>query len=115
MRFVSLALPAIAIALAALVQPREGDGRFTNLDGSKPHGLVEVLRWAVWDKLTGKRRISPDHAPIPTAVPDLARLAMPPARGEPARITWLGHATFLIQLDGVSLLTDPALMPGIFG
>jgi len=30
-------------------------------------------------------------------------------------VTWLGHATFLVQLDGVSLLTDPALMPSLFG
>ena len=25
------------------------------------------------------------------------------------RITWLGHATVLIELDGVTLLTDPVL------
>jgi L-ascorbate metabolism protein UlaG (beta-lactamase superfamily) len=27
----------------------------------------------------------------------------------PARITWLGHATVLLELDGVRLLTDPVL------
>ena len=30
-------------------------------------------------------------------------------------MTWLGHASFLVQLDGVSLLVDPALMPTLFG
>ena len=100
---------------AAFDQPHDAEGRFTNLDGSKPHGLADVFRWAVWDKLMGRRRISPDRAPVPTAAPDLALLATPPAPGEPARITWLGHATFLIQLDGVSLLTDPALLPAIVG
>jgi L-ascorbate metabolism protein UlaG (beta-lactamase superfamily) len=30
-----------------------------------------------------------------------------PAR--PARITWLGHSTVLVELDGTRLLTDPAL------
>jgi L-ascorbate metabolism protein UlaG (beta-lactamase superfamily) len=89
--------------------------RFTNLDGSRPHGLATVARWAVWDRLTGKRRASPDRAPIPSVPPDLALLATPPPPGEPARVTWLGHATFLVQLDGVSLLTDPALMPSIVG
>jgi L-ascorbate metabolism protein UlaG (beta-lactamase superfamily) len=105
----------VKIVLAASAQPRDSSGRFTNLDGSRPHGLAELLRWAVWDKVAGKRRVSPDRARIPTVTPDLALLANPPGRGEPARVTWLGHATFLVQLDGVSLLTDPALMPSIVG
>jgi L-ascorbate metabolism protein UlaG (beta-lactamase superfamily) len=46
---------------------------------------------------------------------DPASLARPPARGEPARLSWLGHASFLVQLDGVSLLVDPALGPTLFG
>ena len=104
---------------AAFAQPRDSKGRFTNLDGSKPRGLSVVLRWKVWERLAGKGRRSPDRAPVPTAAPDLALLAAPPATGEAARITWLGHATFLVQLDGVSLLTDPvlrpALGPSIFG
>ncbi len=29
----------------------------------------------------------------------------------PLRLTWLGHSTVLIQLDGVRLLTDPLLRP----
>jgi L-ascorbate metabolism protein UlaG (beta-lactamase superfamily) len=100
---------------AAFAQPRDADGRFVNLDGSTPRGLTTVLRWTVWDRITGKRRRSPSTAPIPTVQPDLAALATPPAPGQPARVTWLGHATFLVQLDGVSLLTDPALMPSITG
>jgi L-ascorbate metabolism protein UlaG (beta-lactamase superfamily) len=69
----------------------------------------------VWDRITGKRRSSPDRAPVPAVPADLALLATPPARGEPARVTWLGHASFLVQVDGVSLLVDPALRGSIFG
>jgi len=29
--------------------------------------------------------------------------------GQPAAITWLGHATVLVEVDGVRLLTDPVL------
>jgi N-acyl-phosphatidylethanolamine-hydrolysing phospholipase D len=48
----------------------------------------------------------PDPPPghIPTETPDPARpLALP---GE-IRVTWIGHATFLIQLGRLNLLTDP--------
>ena len=31
----------------------------------------------------------------------------------PDRITWLGHATVLVELGGVRLLTDPVLRPGV--
>jgi L-ascorbate metabolism protein UlaG (beta-lactamase superfamily) len=31
-----------------------------------------------------------------------------------ARVTWIGHSTVLIELDGVRLLTDPVLRPRIF-
>jgi L-ascorbate metabolism protein UlaG (beta-lactamase superfamily) len=109
------AAAALAMLLTAFTQPRDGEGRFTNLDGSGPRGLLTVLRWKVWDRIAGKNRRSPDRAPVPTVQPDLAALATPPAPGEPARVTWLGHATFLVQLDGVSLLTDPTLLPSITG
>ncbi len=111
----ALALAALAMTLAAFTQPRDDEGRFTNLDGSLPKGLGTVLKWGVWDRLTGKRPRTPDRAPVPTVAPDLATLRTPPAPGEPARITWLGHASFLVQLDGVSLLVDPALEPKLFG
>ncbi len=103
------------MSLAAFDQPRDSDGHFVNLDGSSPRGLSAVLKWTIVDRITGKRRKTPDRAPVPTVASDLAALRTPPAPGEPARITWLGHATFLVQLDGVTLLTDPALMPALFG
>ncbi|HSN92255.1 MAG TPA: MBL fold metallo-hydrolase [Anaeromyxobacteraceae bacterium] len=106
---------AAVVMLSGFDQPRDGNGRFVNLDGSTPHGLRAVLKWGIWDRVNGRRRESPDRAPVPTVAADRALLARPPAPGEPARVTWLGHASFLVQLDGVSLLVDPALMPSIFG
>jgi L-ascorbate metabolism protein UlaG (beta-lactamase superfamily) len=43
-------------------------------------------------------------APLPLVNP-LARWAKRPASG--LRVTWLGHSTLLIELDGVRVLTDP--------
>ena len=94
---------------------RDGDERFVNLDGSGPHALRAVLKWAVGDKLAGRRRKSPSRAAVPTVTPDRAALRVPPAQGEPARLVWLGHASWRWQIAAVSPLVDPVLRDGIFG
>ncbi|MDF3071686.1 MAG: hypothetical protein K0R38_7287 [Polyangiaceae bacterium] len=91
--------------------------RFVNLDGSEPHPLSAVLRWAFVDRVLGRRKSGSTANPAPRVSPDLELLERPPAVGEPARLTWIGHASWLIQLDGVSLLIDPifseSLGPGV--
>jgi L-ascorbate metabolism protein UlaG (beta-lactamase superfamily) len=42
---------------------------------------------------------------LPLAGDGAARLARPPASG--LRVTWLGHSTTLIEIDGATILTDP--------
>lgn len=81
--------------------------RYVNLDGSEPHAFSQVLKWGVVDRLLGKRRRDGDGTPAPRVAVDPTQLRQPPSVGEPARITWIGHASWLIQLDGVSLLIDP--------
>jgi L-ascorbate metabolism protein UlaG (beta-lactamase superfamily) len=81
---------------------------YRNLDGSGPHPTSAVFRWAVLDRLRGRRRRSPKGtAAVPFVQTVPALVAKPPAPGEPARLTWLGHASWLVQLDGLSLLIDP--------
>lgn len=52
---------------------------------------------------------SPPHSvplePIPVETIDPARFETPPETG--LRVTWLGHSTTLIEIDGVRVLTDP--------
>jgi L-ascorbate metabolism protein UlaG (beta-lactamase superfamily) len=110
-----LAMGAAAEVVEPFVQPRDAHGRFVNLDGSGPKSLAAVLRWSVVDRLAGRRRQSPDRAPVPRVEPDLARIARPPGPGEGARITWIGHATYLVQLEGRSLLVDPVLSDKVAG
>ncbi len=92
---------------------RDAHGRFLNLDGTLPQTFSSVVKWAIVDRLNGRRRRTPNGAPVPVVRPDLERIATPPAVGQGARLTWLGHATWLVQLDGLSLLIDPVLSPSI--
>ena len=87
--------------------------RFRNSDGSGPVPFGRVLRWALLDRLTGRRRRAPARAAIPRVEPDVAALRRPPLDG--LRVTWLGHASWLVQGAGTSVLVDPALGPRISG
>jgi L-ascorbate metabolism protein UlaG (beta-lactamase superfamily) len=94
---------------------RGADGTFVNLDGSGPHALSAVYKWAVRDKLAGRRRKSPPRADVPAVEVNASALRPAPAAGEPPRLVWLGHASWLVQLAGVSLLIDPVLGDSIVG
>ncbi|MGY3547436.1 MBL fold metallo-hydrolase [Bradyrhizobium sp. USDA 4469] len=62
------------------------------------HGLADVLRWQLGSRATAW----PDK--LPAAVPD-----RPPARseGNRCRVSFVGHASFLVQVDGLNILLDP--------
>jgi L-ascorbate metabolism protein UlaG (beta-lactamase superfamily) len=105
--------PSAADALSRYIQ--QDMARFLNLDGSGPHPGSDVFRWAVLDKVAGRRRKSAATAEVPRVKPDLAFLGTPSAVGEPARLTWIGHASWLLQIDGASLLIDPVFSKRISG
>lgn len=73
--------------------------RFYNSRGrSEPRSIAEVLNW----RLSGSREEWPDTYPSPFAG------ARPPKSGQAGfRAILVGHATFLLQIGGLSILTDP--------
>ena len=90
--------------------PQWRDGRVVN-----PQPLHNDL----WKMLAGAFHSSPDTSPgvLPLRPPLIeqqapaivATLATPPASG--LRVTWLGHSTALIELEGRRFLIDPVWSP----
>lgn len=72
-----------------------------------PHdGKQSFWKWQ-WQRWTGGAPRDPEGGyQFPLQQPDAAALAR--NRSEPT-LTWIGHATFLLQLGGVNVLTDPHL------
>ena len=71
--------------------------------------LSPTYEYTVTDRVRRYLRASirgfPERGPVPAPIAnDGARLR---ANTTAPTITWIGHATFLIQLDGVNILTDP--------
>lgn len=79
--------------------PQFSDGHFHN---------PQPLWNDAWAMVTGLLDVSPDatpNAPVPVERGDQTRFSTPPRSG--LRVTWLGHSTILIELDGHRVLTDP--------
>ena len=109
---VSAAISPPAIVAGLPAAPRVG-GKFRNLDPeyhratlwARARSLVVGGTW-----LVGERNVKP----LPVVTPDRAELRDNASR---ATVTWIGHSTLLVQLDGVNFLTDPtwASRSGPFG
>jgi L-ascorbate metabolism protein UlaG (beta-lactamase superfamily) len=76
----------------------DGDG-FENPEPLWNDGLGMIT-----EALDASEHVAPD-APVPVAEVDPSRFATPPPSG--LRVTWLGHSTMLVEIDGRRFLTDP--------
>lgn len=99
--------------MAGLAGPPRSGHAFKNLDPAyrrasyyeRLHSLIVGGTW-----LVPESRV----APLASVRPDLEALR---GNGHETTVTWIGHATLLVQLDGVTFLTDPtwAERSGPFG
>lgn len=91
--------PAGTLLARMQASPQYVDGQFEN-----PQALYN----RPWDALFGLKDKSPNSSPS-TPIPVLRpRFDEPPGR---LRVTWLGHSTTLIEIDGLRVLTDPVFGP----
>jgi len=105
--------PPVPAMVAGFTPAPLVDGRYRNLDphyhrASYSARLRSIILGGTW--LVGEHRV----APLPVVAPDLAALR---ANSRGPTVTWIGHSTLLVQLDGVTFLTDPnwSLHTGPFG
>lgn len=114
----------LALIAAVLVQGAWGNPYY---DPGKPHHtptgfrntysgavhkpLGDLVRWKWEALLAGAPK--PPQAPIPVMAPDLTLIAAyrrttnATEAVSPPALTWIGHATALVQANGLNVLTDP--------
>lgn len=118
-----MGLGLLGFGLVALVDGWQAFGK--GAEGERMARMEASPQWAgsgfenpqpLWNDTTGMFSAmwsasdfaSPD-APLPVVKVKPERFATPPPDG--LRVTWLGHSTLLIELDGHRVLTDPVWGP----
>lgn len=87
----------------AQASPRYRDGGFHNTHGVRP--VLDGDRWSIMGEFFFGGRARRPRAPLPIERPHEAWNR--PVSSDGLRVTWLGHSTMLLELDGARVLTDP--------
>lgn len=97
-----LAIAHIPLAHAWVEKPAIIAGRYANNPDEHHHHIADSLR-VFWATKTS-------HAPYYAHTDELKEWTTQPTiveRSQTPRVTWIGHATFLIQIEGLNIITDP--------
>ncbi|MCC6159932.1 MAG: MBL fold metallo-hydrolase [Deltaproteobacteria bacterium] len=80
------------------------DARFAHRADLGGHGFADLLKWRLGMEPGDDHASRPRWESIPVAYDTLAVVRANPSR---AMVTWFGHASALIRLEGVNILVDP--------
>lgn len=83
---------------------RPGGGFHNPWPNANVAGLRAFLKWVLVERLTQGRPKDPGLPPFEPIAPSFAT---PRAALDAITVTWVGHATFLLQIAGLNILTDP--------
>jgi N-acyl-phosphatidylethanolamine-hydrolysing phospholipase D len=111
--WVGLVLALCATPFAATAQPdasslgpapRDENGRFRNSIGDIGHGSLAVRLPFFLRRIAGTFR---DRPGVPDLLANDGEFLRENAMHSEPTVTWIGHATLLVQMDHVTFLTDP--------
>jgi L-ascorbate metabolism protein UlaG (beta-lactamase superfamily) len=89
--------------MAMIGKARRTGRRYMNPVPTSVGGWSLFLK-VLWRYLTNREERTPKRSPGPFRT-DARLYENPPASG--LRVTWMGHSTMLVELDGVRILVDP--------
>jgi L-ascorbate metabolism protein UlaG (beta-lactamase superfamily) len=90
------------IAAVARRSPNYQDGVFVNVDPASTISLDREQQRLLVRELVGSRSTGRPPGPIPVAAPASVEVA-----AAPLAVSWYGHSTALIEIDGYRVLADP--------
>lgn len=113
MKLLSLVMACFCMAATAQNPPpshHTPDGFRNNYIGTVNKSFGELFRWQIERREQGLPK--PPDTPVPIASPDLAFIRTYQTHfthrpDQPPAVTWIGHASVLVQAGGLNVLTDP--------
>lgn len=81
--------------------PHFRNGRFHNRYPHEKHDVLKLLKW-----LPDYLKVRNQTAKFPLLKPDVSFLK---GNRTDSTLTWIGHSSFLVQIGGINVITDPHL------